>query len=116
MFEGKAVARETDMPEEMQCHATELAYQALDLYEPSDHKSIACHIKQHMELHGIASSAQTLGTHVFGNFIFFHVEMMEILVFKDGSDLEKSKEQAIGVVFDIQKQQQEEEITPLKRI
>lgn len=152
MFEGKAVVRETDMPEEMQCHAAELAYQALDLYEPSDHRSIAYHIKQvclpfvicHSFIHNqscawhyydicvnwqefdeaygaawhcvVGSNFGSCITHVFGNFIFFHVEMMEILVFKDGSDLEKTKEEAVGVAYDIQKQQQEKENSPLTRI
>lgn len=46
MLEGKAVIRESDMPEMMQSHAMELAYQALDLHEVSDCKSIAQHIKQ----------------------------------------------------------------------
>lgn len=123
MFEGKAVVRETDMPEEMQCHAAELAYQALDMYEPSDHRSIAYHIKQEFDLaYGAAwhcvvgSNFGSCITHVFGNFIFFQVEMMEILVFKDGSDLEKTKEEAVGVAYDIQKQQQEKENSPLTRI
>lgn len=46
MLEGKAVVRETDMPEEMQSRVMELAYQALDLHEVSDCQSIAHYIKQ----------------------------------------------------------------------
>ncbi|WJZ93400.1 hypothetical protein VitviT2T_012344 [Vitis vinifera] len=37
-------------------------------------------------------------THLCGNFIFFRVETMEFLVFKDGKDLTESKEEAIGVL------------------
>lgn len=46
MLEGKAVLRETDMPEAMQSHVMELAYKALDLHEVSDSQSIANYIKQ----------------------------------------------------------------------
>ncbi|KAK4582023.1 hypothetical protein RGQ29_025260 [Quercus rubra] len=46
MLEGKAAVRETDMPEAMQNHIMELAYQALDLHEVSDCQSIAHYIKQ----------------------------------------------------------------------
>ncbi|XP_030927484.1 uncharacterized protein LOC115953824 isoform X1 [Quercus lobata] len=46
MLEGKAVVRKTDMPEAMQNHVMELAYQALDLHEVSDCQSIAHYIKQ----------------------------------------------------------------------
>ncbi|XWS43775.1 hypothetical protein CRYUN_Cryun16bG0133000 [Craigia yunnanensis] len=41
MLEGKAVVRETDMPEEMQSRVMELAYQAPNLHEVSDCQSIA---------------------------------------------------------------------------
>ena len=46
MLEGKAVVRETDMPEAMQSHVMELAYEALDLHEVSDFQSIANYIEQ----------------------------------------------------------------------
>lgn len=46
MLEGKAVIRESDMPEMIQSHAMELAYQALDLHEVSDCQSIAQYLKQ----------------------------------------------------------------------
>lgn len=46
MLEGKAVVQETDMPDELQSHVMELAYQALDLHEVSDCQSIAHYIKQ----------------------------------------------------------------------
>lgn len=37
-------------------------------------------------------------THLCGSFIFFRVEMMEFLIFKDGKDFTESKEEAIGVL------------------
>ena len=37
-------------------------------------------------------------THLRGSFIFFRVEMMEFLIFKDGRDFCESKEEAIGVL------------------
>lgn len=37
-------------------------------------------------------------THLCGSFIFFHVEMMEFLIFKDGKDFNESKDEAIGVL------------------
>lgn len=46
MLEGKPVVQETDMPDELQSHVMELAYQALDLHEVSDCQSIAHYIKQ----------------------------------------------------------------------
>lgn len=46
MLEGKAVVRETDMPEGMQSYVMELAHQALDAHEVSDCQSIAHFIKQ----------------------------------------------------------------------
>lgn len=46
MLEGKAVVRETDMPEGIQSHVLELAYKALDQHEVSDCQSIARFIKQ----------------------------------------------------------------------
>ncbi|KAL2554543.1 dynein light chain LC6 [Forsythia ovata] len=46
MLEGKAIVRETDMPDAIKIHVMELAYQALDLHEVSDCQSIAHYIKQ----------------------------------------------------------------------
>ncbi|KAL5809233.1 hypothetical protein ACOSQ3_029924 [Xanthoceras sorbifolium] len=105
MLEGKAVVRETDMPEELQSHVTELAYQALDLHEVSDCQSIARYIKQKFdEVYGpawhcvVGKDFGSCITHLCGSFIFFRVEMMEFLVFKDGNNFSESKEEAIGVL------------------
>ncbi|KAG6769525.1 hypothetical protein POTOM_025165 [Populus tomentosa] len=119
MLEGKAVLRETDMPEQLQSHAMELAYQALDLHEVSDCQSIAHYIKQ---LTTFVTAKQKFDdaygpawhcvvgkdfgcciTHLSGSFIFFRVEMMEFLIFKDGRDFSESKEEAIGVLQQFQK-------------
>ncbi|CAB4284610.1 unnamed protein product [Prunus armeniaca] len=105
MLEGKAVVRETDMPHAMQSHAMELAYKALDLHEVSDCRSIAHHIKQKFdEAYGsawhcvVGKNFGSCITHLCGTFIFFHVEMMEFLIFKDGKDSTESREEAIGAL------------------
>ncbi|OAY41379.1 uncharacterized protein LOC110621997 isoform X2 [Manihot esculenta] len=99
MLEGKAVVRETDMPELMQNHVTELACQALDLHEVSDCQAIARYIKQKFdEAHGptwhcvVGKDFGSCITHLCGSFIFFRVEMLEFLIFKDGKDFTESKE------------------------
>ncbi|RWR86156.1 putative dynein light chain [Cinnamomum micranthum f. kanehirae] len=105
MLEGKAVIRESDMPEMIQSHAMELAYQALDLHEVSDCQSIAQFLKQNFdETYGpawhcvVGVDFGSCITHLCGSFIFFHVEMMEFLVFKDGKDMDERKEEAIRVL------------------
>ncbi|KAK7256803.1 hypothetical protein RIF29_30303 [Crotalaria pallida] len=104
MLEGKAVVRETDMPENIQNHVMELAHQALDAHEVFDCQSIAHYIKQKLdEAYGPAWNSvvgKDFGsciTHLSGSFIFFRVEMMEFLIFKDGKDFSQSREEAIGV-------------------
>lgn len=37
-------------------------------------------------------------THLCGSFIFFRVEMMEFLIFKDGKDFTESREEVIRVL------------------
>lgn len=37
-------------------------------------------------------------THLGGSFIFFRVEMMEFLIFKDEKDFIETREEAIGVL------------------
>lgn len=46
MLEGKALIQDTDMPVKMQLQAMSSASQALDLYDVSDCRSIATHIKK----------------------------------------------------------------------
>ncbi|CAL0302676.1 unnamed protein product [Lupinus luteus] len=104
MLEGKGVVRETDMAEMMQNQVMELAHQALDAHEVFDCQSIAHYIKQKLdETYGPAWNSvvgKDFGsciTHLCGSFIFFRVEMIEFLIFKDGKDFSISKEEAIGV-------------------
>ncbi|KAG9453076.1 hypothetical protein H6P81_005980 [Aristolochia fimbriata] len=105
MLEGRGIVREADMPKKMQAHAMELAYQALDLHEVFDCKSIARHIKQKLdEAYGqtwqcvVGVDFGSCITHLRGTFIFFRVETMEFLVFKDGMDrVNESKEEAVRV-------------------
>ena len=46
MLKGKALVEDTDMPVKMQKQAMASAYEALDLYDVFDCKSIAAHIKK----------------------------------------------------------------------
>lgn len=46
MLEGKAMVEDTDMPVKMQVQAMSAASHALDLFDVSDCKSIAAHIKK----------------------------------------------------------------------
>ncbi|KAL8517475.1 hypothetical protein ACS0TY_015648 [Phlomoides rotata] len=108
MLEGKAIVRETDMPDDLQNHAMELAYQALDLHEVSDCQSIAHYIKKRFDdyygptWHCVAGTDfGSCITHLSGSFVFFCVEMMVFLLFKDGKDLSKSKEEVIGVPHEL---------------
>lgn len=50
MLEGKGLIEDTDMPMKMQIQAMSCAYQALDLYDVLDCKSIAAHIKKVRQL------------------------------------------------------------------
>ncbi|KAI4379295.1 hypothetical protein MLD38_005613 [Melastoma candidum] len=106
MLEGRAVVRETDMSPDMQAFAMDLACQALDLHEVSDCQSIACHIKQKLDEAGgqtwycvVVRDFGSCITHLCSSFIFFHVEMMEFLIFKDGKELNESKEEPVGVLL-----------------
>ncbi|KAK8991362.1 hypothetical protein V6N11_062378 [Hibiscus sabdariffa] len=49
MLKGKALIKETDMPEKMQTQAMDSASQALDFYDVSDCISIAAHIKKEFD-------------------------------------------------------------------
>ncbi|CAN1142505.1 Dynein light chain 1, cytoplasmic [Linum perenne] len=104
MLEGKAVVRETDMAEEMQSRILELAYKALDVHEVSDCQAISHYIKKKLdEAYGAAwhcvvgKEFGSCITHLRGTFIFFRVEMLEFLIFKDGNDYSLTKVEAVGV-------------------
>ncbi|KAH7677221.1 Dynein ATPase protein [Dioscorea alata] len=104
MFEEKVRVCRTDMPKNIQIHATELAQKALDLHKHSDCYSIARHIKKELdEAHGEAWICVAGGdfgscvTCLSGSFIFFQAGGLEFLIFKDGKDGHESKEEAVGV-------------------
>eukprot|EP01018_Ginkgo_biloba_P002199 Gb_07899 [translate_table: standard] len=89
MLEGKGVVEDTDMPEKMQNHAMHCASEALDLYDVSDCKNIACHIKKEFDkCYGVGWQCivgLNFGcyfTHAEGSFIYFCLETLNILMFK----------------------------------
>ncbi|KDP24543.1 hypothetical protein JCGZ_25107 [Jatropha curcas] len=78
MLERRAVVRETDMPELMQSHAMELAYQALDSHEASDRQSIAHYIKQKFDEAWDCVAGNVFGsciTPLCGSYVLFRVEI-----------------------------------------
>ncbi|CAI0427349.1 unnamed protein product [Linum tenue] len=86
------------MPEEMQGRVLELPYQT---HEVSDGHSIAHYIKQKFDEDCGGAWHCVVGkefgfciAHLCGTFIFFGVEMMEFLIFKDGNDFSLTKEEA----------------------
>ncbi|RWR83119.1 dynein light chain LC6, flagellar outer arm-like protein [Cinnamomum micranthum f. kanehirae] len=91
MLEGKAVIQETDMPSMMQAQAMVCASQALDLYDVSDCRCIAAHIKKEFDkMHGsgwqcvVGSNFGGFFTHCQGTFIYFCLESLSFLLFKVG--------------------------------
>lgn len=89
MLEGKAMIQDTDMPVKMQIQAMSAASAALDLFDVSDCKNIAAHIKKEFdEMHGggwqcvVGSNFGCFFTHTQGTFIYFCLETLNFLVFK----------------------------------
>ncbi|CAI9114137.1 OLC1v1014790C1 [Oldenlandia corymbosa var. corymbosa] len=92
MLEGKALVEDTDMPMKMQAQAMESAYQALDLYDVVDCRSIAAHIKKDFDkIYGggwqcvVGSNFGCFFTHTKGTFIYFTLETLNFLIFKGAS-------------------------------
>ncbi|TQE10941.1 hypothetical protein C1H46_003514 [Malus baccata] len=86
MLEGNAEVRETDIPDDMQSHAIELAYNALDLYELITLRSAKQKVDEAYGTAWYCVVGKNFGssiTHFSGSFIFLHVETKEFLVFKD---------------------------------
>uniref|UniRef100_A0A0C9RM65 Dynein light chain n=1 Tax=Wollemia nobilis TaxID=56998 RepID=A0A0C9RM65_9CONI len=79
MLEGRAVVGETDMSQVMQEYAMLCASEALDLHEVTDYEDIARYIKKCIVGFSFGSSI----THMCGSFIYFHVEKLAFLLFKD---------------------------------
>ncbi|CAM8917214.1 unnamed protein product [Rhodiola kirilowii] len=89
MLEGKALVQDSDMPWKMQVQATSAAYEALDLYDVFDCKSIAAHIKKVFDkMYGggwqcvVGCNFGCFFTHSKGSFIYFTLETLNFLIFK----------------------------------
>ena len=89
MLEGKAMVKETDMPEKMMKQAMDIASQALDSYDVNDCILIAAHIKKEFDKeYGcgwqcvVGSNFGCYFTHKQGTFIYFSVEKLNFLIFK----------------------------------
>ncbi|XP_077210062.1 uncharacterized protein LOC143845569 [Tasmannia lanceolata] len=94
MLEGKGLIQDTDMPMKMQLQAMGCASKAPDLYDVSDCKSIAAHIKKEFDMiYGfgwqcvVGSNFGCFFTHTEGTFIYFCLETLTFLIFKGGSVL-----------------------------
>ncbi|KAK8595596.1 hypothetical protein V6N13_000304 [Hibiscus sabdariffa] len=92
MLKGKALIKETDMPEKMQTQAMDSASQALDLYDVSDCISIAAHIKKEFDKkYGggwqcvVGSNFGCFFTHTKGTFVYFALGTLNFLIFKGSS-------------------------------
>ncbi|XP_031119657.1 dynein light chain LC6, flagellar outer arm-like [Ipomoea triloba] len=92
MLEGKGLIEDTDMPMKMQIQAMSCAYQALDLYDVLDCKSIAAHIKKEFDKrYGngwqcvVGTNFGCFFTHTKGSFIYFTLETLNFLIFKGAS-------------------------------
>jgi dynein light chain LC8-type len=89
MAERKAVIKSVDMPEEMQQEALTCAYDAMERL--NFEKDIASHIKKEFEKNHSPTWHCIIGrnfgsyvTHETGNFIYFYVGQVGILLFKSG--------------------------------
>nr|XP_019702345.1 dynein light chain LC6, flagellar outer arm-like [Elaeis guineensis] len=90
MLEGKATFQDTNMPLKMQLHDMSSTSEALDLFDVLDCRSIAAHIKKEFDMiYGaswqcvMGSSFSSFFTHMQGTFIYFNLESLEFLNFKD---------------------------------
>ncbi|CAI0628833.1 unnamed protein product [Linum tenue] len=101
MLEGKAIVKETDMPESMQIKAMASASEALDIFDVLNCRSLAAHIKKvkprtvaHVgwqefdRAYGggwqcvVGSSFGCFFTHKQGTFIYFALGSLNFLLFK----------------------------------
>eukprot|EP00252_Welwitschia_mirabilis_P006615 TRINITY_DN17501_c0_g1_i1.p1 TRINITY_DN17501_c0_g1~~TRINITY_DN17501_c0_g1_i1.p1 ORF type:complete len:117 (-),score=3.45 TRINITY_DN17501_c0_g1_i1:424-774(-) len=107
MLEGRAVVGDTDMSQGMQEYAMLCASEALDVYEVTDYEGIAHYIKKKFDdSYGLAwqcvvgFSFGSSITHLCGSFIYFHLEKLAFLLFKDVNvkDENSKIDQHIGIV------------------
>ncbi|CAL1414400.1 unnamed protein product [Linum trigynum] len=89
MLEGKAIVKDTDMPESMQIKAMASASEALDTFDVLDCRSLAAHIKKEFDrAYGggwqcvVGSSFGCFFTHKQGTFIYFALGSLNFLLFK----------------------------------
>ncbi|CAI0628832.1 unnamed protein product [Linum tenue] len=90
MLEGKAIVKETDMPESMQIKAMASASEALDIFDVLNCRSLAAHIKKQEfdRAYGggwqcvVGSSFGCFFTHKQGTFIYFALGSLNFLLFK----------------------------------
>ncbi|KAI4347113.1 hypothetical protein L6164_007959 [Bauhinia variegata] len=92
MLEGKAMVKETDMPQKMQIQAMAFASRALDLYDVYDCVCIAGHIKKEFDkMYGngwqcvVGSNFGCFFSHSKGTFIYFALETSNFLIYKAAS-------------------------------
>ncbi|KAG0578390.1 hypothetical protein M758_4G017100 [Ceratodon purpureus] len=87
--EEQTMIGETDMPQVMQAHALRVASEALDSFNITDCKEIACYIKKQFDktygpgwqcVTGISFGSYI--THSSGSFIHFCVGRLAVMLFK----------------------------------
>lgn len=89
MLEGRALVKDTDMPTKMQLQALSSASEALDIFDVTDCRNIAAHIKKEFDKQFGAGWQCVVGynfgcffTHSKGTFIYFCLETLNFLIFK----------------------------------
>ncbi|KAL9257576.1 Dynein light chain 1, cytoplasmic-like protein [Drosera capensis] len=89
MLEGKAIVGETDMLQNMQQDALNLAAKALDYYDVTEATEIACFIKKEFDkVYGsgwqciAGTDFGSFVTHFCGCFIHFCIGSLAVLLFK----------------------------------
>ncbi|ESR65243.1 Dynein light chain [Citrus sinensis] len=113
MLEGKAVIGETDMLETMQQDALDLAAKALDFFDVTEPTEIARFIKKEFDkAYGtgwqciVGTDFGSFVTHCYGNFIYFRVGSLAILLFRGsaapGSDDDEANQFAKLAVETVQ--------------
>ncbi|KAL7186384.1 hypothetical protein ACSBR2_028182 [Camellia fascicularis] len=98
MLEGKAVIGETDMRQNMQQDALDLAAKALDFYDVTEPTEIARFIKKEFDkAYGggwqciVGTDFGSFVTHRYGCFIYFCIGSLAILLFRGSAAPEASQ-------------------------
>ncbi|EXB89626.1 Dynein light chain LC6, flagellar outer arm [Morus notabilis] len=100
MLEGKAVIGETDMLQNMQQYALDLAAKALDFFDVTEATEIARFIKKEFDrMYGpgwqciVGTDFGSFVTHCSGCFIYFCVGSLAILLFRGSTGSESETDQ-----------------------